>query len=1239
VPTVCILEDIDSGLRWLVADGRVTEETLRIATENGVVGWVRSNPLRYLPALVASDSASYGLDGTVHVDDTSPFLRWVEVHHLPAVVLAQAVPVRQERFVHIHAHSEFSPLDGLSTIEEMVTAVAEMNQGALALTDHGHCAGHPQLQQVCKKAGIKPIFGVEAYLVNNRHDRTDRHGYNHFLLLAKNEVGLRNLWGASSEAHLQGKYGHPRMDYDTLERFSEGVIASTACIRGPLSKLILNGDEEGAKQLLSRLLAIYGENLYLELHTNHIEKWQEKKYNGEVVQEWISQPQINEGLVALGKEMGVPLIVVCDSHYASCDDHQLHQVWIASQTDKDLTEEGDLFGNPGEHYHLQSADEVAQAIAYLGDSVVSEAMANTVAIANMVDVEIRQRMATPVYHRKPLPGQDIIAYGPERDIEVLRDLCAKGWAEKVAWKTQDEIDGADGREGYQARLDRELKVLIEKGFAGYFLIVWDYCLFARENKILMGPGRGSVVGSLVAYLLGITAVDPIEADLMFERFITQGRMSPPDIDLDFPSSRRDDVTNYIVERWGADRVVRVGTHLRLKNKGVVNSMSKVLGKSMEIDFMDIKAIAKIIDDAESGTAGAGLKWDELWDQEGELLDPYRAKYPVMFSYADRLVKRLKSYSRHASGVVIDPENPIIDRLPLRIAENQDGSSQITTEYDYDALEFLGYLKFDILTLRTLDTIQMCLDMVREDPVTGVEIDISTWTDEYEDPQVWDMLCEGDTLGVFQIETGEGTKLVRRMQPRNIADLSAILTLVRPGPMRSGLTETYLKRRFGKEEVVFPHQKLESVLNRTYGAMIYQEDIMAVCSTLAGYDLEEADKVRAILGKKKVEEAQKEGKRFVQRAIDNGVSAEVAQLLWGQMEEFAKYTFNRAHAWSYAVLGYWCAWLKCHFPVHFLVAVLSTVDKNRIPEFVELARRNGYSVLPPDVNDSAYGFSVSGDRIGVRYGFSSIGSIGDSASAAIISGQPYSSFDDFIERRGPKCNFGHIKTLAALGTFDSLLPPNRHRAELEILIAKLADGKNETCQWKDVPGASMPMLHQTHGEVLCGFDWASEVKLGKSGKPLKPRPLPKTCSKACRNYTPTTGLQWPDGITALTAKQIRDREREMLGVYLSSTPFDVVSLEMLDQEGVLYGRTAEEFARGDGYLYGIIQRVRKHTDRSDRQMAFMTVNTLGYDIDITVFSKTYEAFRNLLVPDTLGVFGFRRDDRGTTLIDMSTFNQN
>lgn len=1185
MPVDAIIEDAFTGLRWLTAlPVSVPAGKWRYAVGQGIAGVVVPVPGGMLWASAPVVSDAHQGQPSVEVHESM----WQFATSLPSHSdLVKSPEVRGRHFVHLHAHTEFSPLDGLATVQEMVNAAVADNQSAIAVTDHGVCAAHPELARIAGKAGVKPIFGLEANFVNERRVRERVGDYWHLILWAANDRGLQNLWSASTEAHREGFYGRARLDWDTLERHNDGVMCSTACLRGPLSDAILADDEGTVRATLARLRSIFPDRLYVELHTNQL----------------ASQHKVNSVLVELAHSFSLPLIVVADSHYACLDDHDAHKVWIAAQTNKTLQDEADLFSGD-EHYHVSSAAEVASAIAYLGESVVSEAMANTVTVADRCDAAIVQRRATPTFHRRGVSATDM---GEQKDAEVLWEMCRTALGTRLVGKAN--------MAEYEARLADEMALLVSKSFCGYILLVADYCRWAKGNSILMGPGRGSAAGSLVCYLTGITEVDPIEARLLFERFLTPGRTSLPDIDSDFPASKRDEITQYIVNRWGSDRVVRVGTHIRLANRGVMRDVARVLGESAGIDYRDVDAVSKIIEEAEASTSGLGLSWEELWAQHGDVLSPYLTKYPIWFRFAERLVGRLKSYGKHAAGVVIDPDDSIIDRLPLRGGEND----QPITEFAMEDLEFLGYVKFDLLTLRTLDSIQQCLDLIRIDPFLSQRVpDIYSWTDEYDDPEVWDMLCDGDTVGVFQIETSSGTRLTKQFHPRSIDDLCAILTLVRPGPMRSGLTDSFLRRRRGDEEATPIHPALEVVLANTHQTMIYQEDIMSVCRTLAGYTMEEADEVRSILGKKKLDKVQAEGQRFVARCCDRGVDRQVAERLWEQMQEFARYAFNRSHSWSYALLAYWTAWLKKHYPAQFLVSVLSTVKKERIPDFVEQARKAGYAVLPPDINESRDGFSVGADRVSVRYGLDSIKGIGAAAMRAIIDHQPYTDFPDFLERRGKACNLGHIQLLASLGVFDSI--SGTHRASLERWLEQAKSGDLERCEWMD-SGTTGP------NGLPCRFDWTTEVRIGKSGKPLKPKPVPTRCSKACRNYSKRPDIGWPD-VPEYQPSVVRYRERDMLGVFLTSTPFDDV-----EDDARAKSMTAEALERlpEGGYpVLGLVTRVKPMKDRNGRTMAFVDLLTDSGSVSCVMFSSDYEKFRRDLMDDALVWAGVVKNNRGYQL---------
>jgi DNA polymerase-3 subunit alpha len=1111
-------------------------------------------------------------------------------------------------FVHLHTHSEFSPLDGVTSLGDMMKIITEDGQKAIAVTDHGNCAAHPALQFAADKADVRPIFGMEANFVVDRHDKSPetKGAYQHLILWAMNDTGLRNLWAMSTEGFREECfYYRSRIDWEVLETHSEGVMCSTACERGPVVRPYLEGDEETALANLGRLEAIFGDRLYVELHTNGRAETR----------------KANEWLVKIAEARELPMIAVTDSHYGQACDQHTHRVWLSVQTDSEVSDDNGLFGG-GHDYHLMTAQEVREALAYLPEDVVQTAMTNTVRVAARCTARIEARTAKPEFSNATDEWPDPIAH----DVDRLIEMCQQRWDERIpANRDQNE---------YFARFEREMGLLIDKGFCGYFLMVADLVNWAKDNGILVGPGRGSGGGSLVAYLTRITEIDPVAHDLLFERFMTEGREALPDFDTDFPSSEKSRMFDYVRERWGEENVAIVGTHLRMRSKGILNDISRALKSTLPEDYyVDFRKVSAIIDEAEAGTAGLGMSWEDLWVQHGEELQPYRDKYPQVFEQADLLHGKLKSFGTHPAGIIISTDGPITGAIPLR--RGGEGAPMVA-QFDMVALEELGYVKIDLLNLRTLDTLQKCVDLIEE--TTGKRVDPYGWShdEQYADPQVFDEISSGWTLGVFQIETQSGTRLTRRFQPETIGDLADVITLVRPGPMRSGLTEQYFRRRNGEEEATVPDARLEPVLIRSQGCMLYQEDVMQTCMVLAGYNSNEADEVRKILGKKKVHLVAAAGNKFEVRAAENGTDPEVARLLWEQMSEFAKYGFNRAHAFAYAILSHWTAWFKVHYPVQFLCAALSTVKQERIPEFVEEARRMGYRIQPPDINASAAGFTAT--AMAVRYGFLSVKGIGDSACDAILAGQPYSSWEDFLERKTSKCNSGHVRTLAQIGAFDSLVP-NRRYLEQILELDKVAG--SDRCEHKTsepvlITGNLMITNKETGEERLdqrelpCAYDWPSEPRepSKQEGRFKKAKPLPAKCSRACRQYTPTSPPT-PEEIAPYTDEDIRQIEIDILGVFLSSTPFDRIPEE--DRAAcstAVEVLAAEEF--GEFIVPGLIRRVRATTDRNGRNMAFMTLSTERGELDITVFSGEMARYGPSLVPGRLVYAAIKKNHRGCQL---------
>lgn len=1211
----CLIED-DHGLRWFVTDSFAS-----IAP--GV--WAKAAASGVVALLAFQDGSWQGLSTEtfmeVRTQESGAYTvtsGWRTFATLPSYLDLIGEPVQDAvtGFVHLHVHTEMSAMDGRSRVSEIVAEVVGHGQQAVASSDHGNCAAHPRLQREADQAGLRPIFGIEAYFVHDRlrrpvewwveqgtetrvseqrlstmsvearkktlERRTDaqevKNGYFHLTLLAMDDAGLRNLWAMSTESFRDGFYYVPRMDWETLSRFSEGVIALTGCLRGPVAVPVIADDEATALAHLSRLQEIFGDRLYLEIMPNDLPE----------------QKKVNEAMVAYSETYGVPLVATVDSHYPTDDALPEHKAWVAVQTNSDVQDETDLFSHDLGLF-VKSEQQVREGLAYLHPQSVDMAVDNTAMIANRCTARIENKIVMPVYSKQG---------GAERDAERLLDLCLSNWhlTTGKGYTAEEAI----------ARFEREFHLLVDKQFCGYFLQVADYCSWAKSQGILVGPGRGSGGGSLVAYLAEITALDPIDGNLLFERFLTEGRESPPDFDVDFPSSKVQQILDYITEKYHKDRVVRVGTHLRLRNKGVIKDLFRAMKSQLPEDaWRDQEAISAIITAAEGGTAGLGLSWDELWAQEEEVLAPYLAKYPQVFAMAERLVGLLKSYGKHAAGQVVSTEESLVESLPLRASDE----GQMITQFEMGDLERMGYIKFDILTLRTLDTIQECVDLI--EAKRGIRVNVYDWKEEYLDPQVWDALGEGHTLGVFQVETASGTRLMKQMRPVNLSEFADALTLVRPGPSRSGLKDLYLARRAGESPIDFPDPRLEQVLAKTYGTLLYQEDIMATCMVLAGYDSIRADEVRSILGKKKVEKVASAGREFVAGCVDNGMDREAAEHLWEQMAEFAKYSFNRAHAYGYAVLAYWTAWLKVHYPIEFFSSVLSTVKPDRVPEFVSEARRMGFQIKPPDINESGAHFTAM--PLGVRYGLRSIKTVGDAALAGIIPGQPYSSFEDFRERSG--ADSGVVATLAKIGAFDQLVP---NRRGLQTMLLREKTGEATACRMRDTTVSNV-------NDLPCTLDWSSEPPPvnPRTGKNLKPKPPPKRCTKACRQYWPQPPFD-VDSVEPYTDEDVRNIEMEVLGIHLSSTVFDA----MTPEDRALTLAEAERIVNGpqDTYvLAGSISRIRPHTDRSGKKMAFLGVVTEVSDLDVVVFARDWEHYQQTLKTGTLVLLEVRKNERGISLV--------
>jgi DNA polymerase-3 subunit alpha len=1177
------------------------------------------------------------------VYDTAGSIHWTLTDGLPtAATVVQTAAAAEEEvvaqgFVHLHNHTEYSALDGLTKVEEAIEVIKADGQNALGISDHNVVAGHPEFLAACRKAGVRPVLGYEANLVEDRHRRgrtwwakvdpatgieyeIDVEGlspeeikkmgvekrsdsqevlgdYHHLTLWAMNDTGLRNIWAISTIGYTEGFYGRPKIDWEVLERFSEGVIAATGCLRGPLARPYLDGHEEVARTNVARLAEIYGDRLYVEIHSNRLD----------------DQIKVNKFAVRLGREMGLPLLAVTDSHYPTREDDITHRSWLAKTSSQSLSDETTLFAGE-QDYHLATEAEVREALSYLDPQAVDEAVENTAVLANRCSVTFGREPDPPNYSKPTTAHPDPVAWDEER----LWDRIMDGWERKVAPLGEAGVDLAP----YEERLiNEEWPLITDKRFCGYFLVVSDYVRNAKfDQKILVGPGRGSGGGCLIAWLTDITELDPVKFDLMFGRFLNPGRTELPDFDVDFPASKREAIKGYVVQRWGEDRTVSIGTTRRVGIRAAIDGAIRVLRPYLEEHeipgFAEIKAFKEAEGQSKAAAAGTEVTWETFVTEHEDLITGLQERYPLVMAMTENFVGRVDGYGKHPAGVVVSTDEPLT-YLPMRV----DDEGNLISQFDMNALAALGFTKFDLLTLRTLDTLQVTVDLIRER--YGVEIDFYSWNEQYEDPQVWEEISNGNTLGIFQIETHLGTQLCKAYRPASIDDLAAVITLVRPGPRRSGLTDQYLRRRDGKEPVTYVDPRLEEALAPTYGVPIYQEQVMAITMILAGYDTVKADQVRSILGKKKVDKVAAAGVEFVAAAVERGMERKAAETLWAQLAEFAKYGFGKAHAYGYAVLGYWAAWLKFHFPVQFLTACLSTVDNERIPEFVNEARKMGYDIALPDINESGVHFTPLDTK--VRYGLADVPGIGEPTAEHIVARQPYTSLEDFRERAlggGGPVNLGHLRALVRIGAFDSIIP-NRRAAVMELDAE--ADKSLFRCVFKD-DAVSGP------NGLPCTFDWANEpdppmVARGRGkNKVYVPKPPPARCTKACRNYTPPPPLD-PAAVEPYSHDEIMELEKEALGVWLSATPFDRVPQDIL--EGLEKASQVQAGDPGEYVVAATIEGVRQRTDRTGGTYAFLTLFAQDGLLEGVCFASVYSGVNQHCKPGRL-VFAVLRKDASQRL---------
>ena len=1057
-------------------------------------------------------------------------------------------------FAHLHVHTEYSLLDGACRMERLLDAAKEMGQTAVAITDHGCMYGVVEFYKAAKKRGIHPILGCEVYVARRtRFDKVhELDGENrHLVLLCENETGYHNLLALVSKAWVEGFYSKPRVDLDLLREHHEGLIALSACLAGEIPRALTRGDYEGAREAALRYEGIFGRgNFYLELQDHGMAE----------------QKRINPQLIRLSRETGIPLVATNDCHYIAPEDSRMHRVLLCIQTGRTIEDENAMeFGS--EEFYFKSEEEMR---ALFPD--VPEAADNTVKIAQRCQVELE-------FGKTKLPA--FFTPDGSDNLEFFRRLCQEGLIRRY---------GEDPPQEYRDRLEYEIRVISQMGYVNYYLIVWDFIRYARSVGIPVGPGRGSGAGSLAAYCVGITNVDPMRYDLLFERFLNPERVSMPDFDIDFSDERRDEIIGYVVDKYGADHVAQIVTFGTMAARGALRDV----GRALNIPYNKVDQVAKLV------PLSLGMTLDTAMKQSKELREKVEADPQVkeLWDMARKVEGMPRHASTHAAGVVIT-DKPVMDYVPL--SKNDDA---VVTQYTMTAIEELGLLKMDFLGLRNLSVIDHAEKLVRRREA-GFSIEAAP----EDDRAVFRMLSEGHSEGVFQLESPGMKRLLVQAQPACVEDLIAIISLYRPGPMQ--FIPQYLESRKNPESVHYRHPLLRPILEPTGGCIIYQEQVMQIFRDLAGYSLGRADIVRRAMAKKKHDVLEREREVFlhgqqredgtweVDGCLRRGVDQQTALELFKEIESFASYAFNKPHAAGYAVVAYQTAYLKCHYPCEYMAALLSSVlgQTGKVAEYIEECGRLGISVLPPHVNYSDMGFTVVGKSI--RFGLLAVKNLGRNVIARMVEerrgGGEFTSFYNFCKRMaGRDLNRRAIESLVKCGALDGL---GNNRREMLLAVERVLD--------------SLEADKRRNVEGQMGFFDAPGSAQG--GEP----PLEKT--------------------EDFSAADKLNMEKEVTGMYLSGHP--MAAYAGLYQEGgyarmdeILQSAGERETGRyQDGQwvtLLGMVVGVRKKATKNNAQMAFVSLEDMYGAITALVFPKVLEQYGSLLyegaVVEVQGKLSFTED---------------
>jgi DNA polymerase III subunit alpha len=1081
-------------------------------------------------------------------------------------------------FVGLHIHSDYSLLDGASQLPDLVDRAVELGMGAIALTDHGVMYGAIELIKVCQGKGVKPIIGNEMYVINGDIDKQQRRPKYHQVVLAKNTQGYKNLVKLTTISHLQGIQGkgifsRPCINKALLEQYHEGLIVTSACLGGEVAQAILQNRPDVARKVAQWYKDLFGDDYYLELQDH-------------------GSPEdrvVNVEVVNIARELDIKLVCTNDSHYISCNDVEAHDALLCIQTGKLITEDKRLRYSGTEY--LKSADEMRQLFRdHLSDDIIEESIRTTLEVADKVE-NYDGILGQPRIPDFPVPEGHT---GATYMAEVAREGLAKRF--KVDAYGQVATD-------YRDRLEYEIEMMIQMGFPTYFLVVWDYIRFARENNIPVGPGRGSAAGSLVAYAMGITNIDPVHHGLLFERFLNPERKSMPDIDTDFCIDRRDEVIQYVTEKYGRERVAQIITYNRMTSRAVLKDVARVLDIPYgESDLMTKKipvlrgkpAKLKVMISNETPDSEFKAKYDE-----GGVVPGTQVTYRRWIDMAMRIEGTNKSVGIHAAGVVISAQ-PLDEIVPLQLNKDSNG---IVTQYSMEEIEAMGLLKMDFLGLKNLTMIQKAVDLIAAGKGHAIDLDNLPM----DDPATYKLLERGDLGGIFQLESSGMRQIVRDLKPSGLEDISSVLALYRPGPLDAGLIPKFINRKHGQEKIDYPHAILEPILNETYGIMVYQEQIMKIAQDMGGYSLGQADLLRRAMGKKKMSEMLKHQENFVSGAVQKSVPKKVAEDLWEQMVKFAEYCFNKSHSTAYGFVTFQTAYLKANYPVEYMAALLTanSGDQDKVQMHIANCISMGIEVLPPDVNHSGVDFTPEGNHI--LFGLSAVRNVGLGAIECILKSRqsegPFSSLPELCDRVDLHAvNRRALEALVLSGALDTF---NRNRNQLMQDLELVID-------WAQSRAKDRAIGQGNLFDLLGGDTTTDVTPLG--GYETAPK------AAAVPDFDPQEKLR---------------QEKELLGFYISDHPLKSVQRSARVLAPISLSELPEQADNVTLSAIVMLTSVKPVVTKKGDRMAIIQLEDLTGQAEGVVFPKSYERIGQHIIADArLMVWGKvdRRDERTQFIVD-------